>query len=228
MKAFLARARACVEAGLPEVLALRESREEKADGSYVTGGDLLLQERLMELVSREMPDARVVSEELAAGDTAIEADGRVVVIDPIDGTENFTVGFPLWGVSISCFSGGVHQASLLGCPELGEWISSGTVVAPRFRSRVRGLSSSLNRDDLERATSGFEYRILGCCVYNMMSVIRGSFLSFENPKGARSWDILAGLNLAREAGLSVIVDGEEYAGQYLVSNRRYRFKVEHR
>ena len=54
----------------------------------------------------------------------------------------------------------------------------------------------------------------------------GSFLPFENPKGANSWGILGGLNLAVEHGLRVEVEGRTYAGEYLEPTRKYRFKVE--
>jgi len=67
--------------------------------------------------------------------------------------------------------------------------------------------------------------MIGCCVVNMMSVIRGSYLSFENPKGANSWDILAGINLALEHGLYVVVNGKPYTGEYLPAAGKYTFKV---
>jgi fructose-1,6-bisphosphatase/inositol monophosphatase family enzyme len=148
-------------------------------------------------------------------------------VDPIDGTENFTSGLPEWGISVSCYLGGVHSGSLIGCPEIGHWIMTGETIT-RHRSRIRGLSSSLSKEEILEATQGFEYRISGCCVYNMMSVIRGSFLSFENPKGVWSWDILGGLNLALEHGLKVELENKPYAGEYLTPDRRYRFKVENR
>jgi fructose-1,6-bisphosphatase/inositol monophosphatase family enzyme len=114
--------------------------------------------------------------------------------------------------------------SLLGCPELILWLKSGDSI-PNYFSRIRGLSSSLQKEELITATQGHEYRILGCCVYNMINVIRGSFLSFENPKGAHSWDILGGLNLALEHKLKVIVNDKAYSGEYLPADQKYRFWV---
>lgn len=106
------------------------------------------------------------------------------------------------------------------------WLRSGSTVQ-RHRSRIRGLSSSLSRDQIAGVAASPEYRILGCCVVNMMSVITGSFISFENPKGARSWDILAGLNLALEQGLRVQVNDAPYKGEYLVPEHKYRFRIDH-
>ena len=35
---------------------------------------------------------------------------------------------------------------------------------------------------------------MGCCAYNMLNVVRGSYKSFSNLNGAYSWDVLAGFN----------------------------------
>lgn len=209
---------------LADVLALRNTAIAKDDGSYVTEGDLLVQRVVLDLVGRHLSGALVVSEEMENQASIDPGDRWVVVVDPIDGTENFTSGLPEWGVSICCYRGGVHQGSLIGAPEMGRWLRTGQELT-RFRSRIRGLSSSLSKEDILKVGTGPEYRMLGCCVVNMMSVIRGSFLTFENPKGARSWDILAGLNLALEHGLSVEVDGAPYTGAYLAPDGKYRFKI---
>lgn len=209
---------------LPRVLELRATREQKADGSYVTKGDLLVQQLVIDSITAEFDDFQIISEELKNLNVDVNA-RDVFVVDPIDGTENFTSGFVEWGVSIAHYRDGMHLASLLYCPEMNLSIQTGDTIV-RHQSRVRGLSSSLSMEDLINATQGYEYRILGCCVYNMMCVLRGSFCSFENPKGANSWDILAGLNLALEHGLKVTVNDEEYYGEYLPHTQKYRFKVE--
>ena len=210
---------------LSGILALRDTREAKPDGSYVTQGDLRVQEILFRAARAHLASPYFVSEELKLTDAPPENRATIVVIDPIDGTENFTSGLPEWGVSISCFRNGRHAGSLIGSPEIGVWLQSGFTLVRRFQSRIRGLSSSLTKEQILAATEGYEYRILGCCVYNMIQVIRGSFQSFENPKGANSWDILGGLNLALEQGLTVTVEGKNYAGEYLPPTRKYRFKV---
>jgi myo-inositol-1(or 4)-monophosphatase len=221
---FLDKVRSKIQENIHDVIALRNERSLKSDLSFVTHGDLLINTIIEDMASEEGADIVVVSEEKINAENLSLA-GFVIVVDPIDGTENFTSGFPMWGVSVSCYFNGVHQGSLLGCPEMNLWLKSGDTF-PKFFSRVRGLSSSLNMDDLIKSTQGHEYRILGCCVYNMINVIRGSFLSFENPKGAHSWDILAGLNIALENKLKVIVDGKPYEGEYLPPNRKYKFSVQ--
>jgi myo-inositol-1(or 4)-monophosphatase len=220
---FLNKIETLIKQSIPEVILLRNQRVMKSDLSFVTEGDLMINRMIAAAAAEEGVAITVVSEENPEKHV-VETAGIIVVVDPIDGTENFTSGLPMWGVSVSCFHDGKHTGSLLGCPEMNLWIKTGDTI-PLFFSRIRGLSSSLMMDELIKATQGHEYRILGCCVYNMINVIRGSFLSFENPKGAHSWDILGGLNLALEHNLNVVVDDKEYKGEYLPANRKYRFRV---
>jgi len=222
---FLTRIQSKIQEQIAEVILLRDERSMKQDLSFVTRGDMMINEIIERTAHAEGCDITVVTEESARHEV-VSTQGYIVVVDPIDGTENFTSGLPEWGVSISCFMDGRHVGSLLGCPELGVWIKSGDKI-PKFYSRIRALSSSLKMEELIKATQGHEYRILGCCVYNMINVIRGSFLSFENPKGAHSWDILGGLNLALEHKLKVTVNDKEYSGEYLQADQKYRFRVEH-
>jgi myo-inositol-1(or 4)-monophosphatase len=224
-RVFLDKVEVKIKASIEDIIHLRSMRKMKDDLSFVTEGDLLINKIIEDLANEAGGDIVIVSEETKSSHDLVST-GHVIVVDPIDGTENFTSGLPEWGISVSCFKDGIHTGSLLACPEMNIWLKSGDTV-PKFYSRIRGLSSSLNMDELIKATQGHEYRILGCCVYNMINVIRGSFLSFENPKGAHSWDILGGLNIALEQNLKVTVNGKAYSGEYLPANQKYKFKVEH-
>lgn len=201
---------------------------DKADGSYVTGADMLLNELIVDNILEIDPTAIIVSEESANNLQLTDLAGKeVYVVDPLDGTENFVSGLAEWGISISHYSAGVHSDSLIYCPELQRAIRTGDpkVLRSTRPSRIAGLSSSLSMEMLLALPASYEYRITGCCVYNMLCVIRGSFASFSNPRGANSWDILAGLNLALEHGLKVTVNDNDYTGQYLHSDQKYRFSV---
>lgn len=77
---------------LDRTLALREPRRKKADGSFVTDGDLLCQSVLSEALSQIAPEYTIVSEEASIPEFL---GPKVAVIDPIDGTENFTSGLSI-------------------------------------------------------------------------------------------------------------------------------------
>jgi len=213
-----------IKKNISNVTELRNHRKEKPDGSYVTEGDLLVEKIVKETILRLIKNASIISEESEKKQQGHHA-GFLIVVDPIDGTENFTSGLPEWGVAVCCYKNGIHLASMIGCPELNLWLLSGDPVKSKNSSRIRALSSSFTKEDLLNFTDGYEYRIFGCCVYNLIQVIKGSVFSFENPKGANAWDILAGINLALENGLTVTVNGQKYAGEYLKTNKKYCFKI---
>jgi len=222
---ILQQIQATIESNLDEVLSLRDTRIKKSDDSYVTQGDLLVQEFTLATLRSHLPDARIISEELEELPTpGMLASGDVVIIDPVDGTENFTSGLPEWGVSLCHYRDGAHVESLLLCPEMGLRLGTGDTIRPQ-QSRIAGISSSLTKEDILALEPGFEYRIIGCCVLNMLNVVRGAYATFENPKGAKVWDIIAGLNLALEHGHTVTVEGQPYQGQLLDPTGRYKFRI---
>lgn len=213
-----------VRENLAQILLLREERVSKEDGSYVTKGDLLCQNLIMDYLKTLGESFVVVSEEMDLKNFVYDEEKDYIVLDPIDGTENFTSGLKEWGISVSVFKKGRHSESMIMLPELDLCLTTGDKIE-RFDSRICGLSSSLNLNDLSKLESGYEYRIMGCCVYNMYNVVTGSYARFENPLGAWAWDISAGLNLALEHGLEVIVDDENYQGGFLSLNKKHSFKV---
>ena len=113
---------------------------------------------------------------------------------------------------------------MLLLPELDCVLKTGDKVE-KFESRIAGISSSLTKMEILNLEPGFEYRIIGCCVYNMYNVIIGAYNTFENPKGAKVWDIIPGLNLALENGLTVTVNNKKYNGELLEPTKKYCFTI---
>lgn len=214
-----------IKAHLVEILLLRDRFSKKVDGSYVSDGDKLVQSIVFEYVKAHLPGYELISEELAPFDNHIWRDSSsYVVLDPIDGTENFVSGLKEWGVGISIYAVGKHQQSCIYLPELDEVQITGMPLR-KYRSRIYGLSSSLNKHNLMSLPDGFEYRIIGCSMYNLLSAVRGSFAVFENVNGVNCWDILPGLNLALEHGCKVAIDGQPYSGQILFPLRKYKIRI---
>ena len=210
---------------LQEVLKLRTEKEKKSDDSYVSKGDLLMDKLVADFIAKNYTDFLLISEETHKGqDVDVNSYKYIIVVDPIDGTENFVSGLREWGVGVSVYEKGKHQESLIALPELGEYIITGNKLT-RFESRIAGLSSSLSKQHLLELEEGYEYRIIGCCMYNMLQVVKGSFATFQNPKGANVWDILPGLNLALENNLEVIVENKKYHGEFLQPSQKYRFRI---
>lgn len=210
---------------LDEVLLLRTQKEKKADDSFVSKGDLLMDQLVADFVAANYTNYTLISEETHQNETVdLDASTYIIVVDPIDGTENFVSGLREWGVGISVYKNKQHLESLIALPELNEYILTGDPIQ-RYESRIAGLSSSLSKQHLLELEEGYEYRIIGCCMYNMLQVVKGSFATFQNPKGANAWDILPGLNLALENKLEVIVENKQYNGEFLQPTQKYRFSI---
>ena len=89
--------------------------EQKADGSLVTKYDKWADQELRDRIAATFPDHGVLTEE---AEHIFPSTDWCWVIDPIDGTTNFTRGVPLWGVSLglliqrhSCFWPCIHAAN---------------------------------------------------------------------------------------------------------------------
>lgn len=216
-----------IRRALPTVLAGRDHLRLKGDNSYVSEGDLLIQSIVDAWVRERLPDYQLISEEMAPFDEVWNPTGKYVILDPIDGTENFISGLKEWGIGLSIYANGQHQESCIYLPELDEQQITGMSMK-RFHSRIVGLSSSLSAEDMVNLKwqQGVEFRIIGCAMYNLLMASRGSFKAFENVKGVNCWDILPGLNLAREAGCKTWVDNEPYKGQILFPTKKYRVRIE--
>lgn len=209
---------------LDHIISLRKDKMLKSDDSYVSKGDLLVQSLIQDYINSSLTDFFLVSEETPEDNIDYIKKDNIIIVDPIDGTENFVSGLKEWGVAVSVYIKGEHVESMLALPELNNYLISGDIIN-KYESRIAGISSSLTKDDLLKLEEGFEYRIIGCSVYNLYNVINGSYFSFENPKGAWIWDIIPGLNLALENDLVVTVNNKVYDGELLRPDRKYIFKI---
>lgn len=197
----------------------------KEDGSPVTEADVWMENRISGILREFIPDLVLVGEE--SFQSLADETGTIALVDPIDGTENFCSGLKEWGISVGIWHGGAHVASMLSMPELGERLVTGQKVE-KLGSRITGFSSSFSEEIASGIRLAGEYRVTGCAVYNIYNVIRGAFVRFVNPKGARAWDLLPGAMLALEHGCEVNLDEKKYHGEFLDPSRKYRIDILHR
>jgi len=93
--------------------------EEKAPDDLVTIADWEAEVRLTEGLSALDPEARVIGEEACAADAALLDGidrGRVWIIDPVDGTNNFASGRTPFGMMIALVEDGVTKAGWIYDP----------------------------------------------------------------------------------------------------------------
>lgn len=214
-----------IRANLPEILSLRGTGRLKPDNSFVSDGDLLCQKLIFDYLRDNVNDYIVFSEESENDTSLINESKLIITVDPIDGTENFVSGLKEWGVGVSIYKGGEHQQSMIALPELDICLCTGDKIERITNSRICGLSSYMRAEDFAQLDDSMEYRIMGCCMYNMYNVIRGSYRQFSHLKGCYSWDILPGINLALAQSLCVEIDGTQYYGEFLMPGIKYRFSI---
>lgn len=208
---------------LPQLERLRSQVTIKGDDTPVTAADKLVQSELESFLRNQLTDLTFVGEEDEAGWDQ-EPTGWVAVVDPIDGTENFTSSLPEWGTAVSIFRNGIHAASMIALPELGRRVISGDQLS-YGSSRITAFSSGISEELVRQIADTPQARLFGAAVYNLYNVITGRVQRFVNPVGAYSWDLLAGLQLALEHGCSVTVDDAPYTGEYLHPGVRYRIDI---
>lgn len=98
------------------------SIQAKAEYDLVTEADLASERRILEILREAYPDFNVYAEE--SGSSASGGSGRAAtsasggrgseytwLVDPLDGTHNFSIGFPYFGVSIALLKG---EEAILG------------------------------------------------------------------------------------------------------------------
>lgn len=195
----------------------------KKDGSPVTSADIYIEQIVYDFVKKRLPAVCFIGEE-SFDFNFMQTNDYIVVFDPIDGTENFCSGLMEWGVSFGLWKGTEHLGSFLLMPELNIRLVSGDELE-KLQSRITGISSSMSQEVIEVMNEPGEYRIMGCAVYNLFNVIRGSFSRFVNPKGAYVWDLMPGIMLALEHGRTVFVNSERYTGQFLDPTVKYKIDV---
>ena len=208
---------------MEDIKNLKNKTIQKSDNSFVSEGDLLVQKLIADEIKKKYNNYFFISEENDHKEKWKKYKD-FIVLDPIDGTDNFISGMKEWGVGISIFKDKEHTESMIFLPDMNITLKSGDKVS-KNKSRIIGMSSRYFKKGLKPCDNNFEYRALGCSMINMYYVITGSFKSYVDTNGGYIWDILPGLNLALENNCEVYVEGEKYNGQFLSPDKRYKLEI---
>ncbi|HER34419.1 MAG: inositol monophosphatase [Halothiobacillaceae bacterium] len=88
-----------------------QAAERKTDGSWVTATDHAMQSELQTGLAERFPTHGFLGEEMSVAEQEHAwrecLDGRPTwVVDPLDGTSNFRLGFPVFSVTVALLAGG--------------------------------------------------------------------------------------------------------------------------
>lgn len=189
--------------------------EEKNDGSLVTQSDKWADGELRRLLQKEFPDHGVLSEE---GTHVFPQQDWCWIIDPIDGTTNFTRGVPLWGVSLGLLYKGTPVFGHVYMPPLdqrfhGYWLAGSGLEGPTgayldgepiYTSKAAPAGSQFF-SLCARSTAVLQkpfpckIRMLGVATYNLLTVGAGISLGAVEAT-PKIWDIAAVWAITQAAG----------------------------
>jgi myo-inositol-1(or 4)-monophosphatase len=216
----------------------------KAHHEILTKADLMSEKIIITEIRKNFPKHRILSEEKGKIDSRSD---YLWVIDPLDGTTNFSMHNPLWSVSIGvAFRGrivlGIIYAPFLdelyiaekgnGASRNGKKIS----VSKHTKKSLHTFCHGRNEKDVKRALKYYrkqklnelDCRQLGSAALELAYVASGRIESIMIP-GASSWDVAAGVLLVREAGGKVTdFQGREWrltSKDMLASNGRVHQSV---
>ncbi|MEX2256207.1 MAG: 3'(2'),5'-bisphosphate nucleotidase CysQ [Acidimicrobiia bacterium] len=216
-------ARYADEAGIL-LLELRErgANDAWSRGSMGDAGDVLANRRLLELLHAEHPDDRVLSEESADDPRRVDAE-RVWIIDPLDGTREYTeLGRTDWAVHVALWERGRGLAAgAVALPAQGRVLATGAppvVPAPDGRP-LRVVVSRTRPPAAARRVAealGAELVGMGSAGAKAMAVVDGAVDAYVHSGGQYEWDSAAPAAVAVSAGLHV----SRLDGSALEYNRR--------
>lgn len=192
---------------------------QKADGSLVTQADKWADQAICDAIASHFFGYGILSEE---SDKVFPDTEWCWVIDPLDGTTNFTRGLPIWSISMGLLYQGTPIFGYVHVPPLGQsfhgfWAGSSGLATPSgaFLNHHPIHSSS---DDATKnhffnlcsrstavITTDFpcKIRMLGVASYNFLTVAAGAALGGieATPK---VWDIAGAWVIVQAAGGSWI------------------------
>jgi 3'(2'), 5'-bisphosphate nucleotidase len=169
-------------------------------------GDRSAHDLLLALLAQHRPDDAVLSEE-GSDDKARLSSRRVWIVDPLDGTREFSEP-PRddWAVHVALWQDGDLVAGAVAQPALGATFHTGAppVVPPRTVGRPRvAVSRSRPPAFVEALAAELDAELvpMGSAGAKVISVVRDASDAYVHAGGQYEWDSAAPVAVARAAGL---------------------------
>lgn len=188
---------------------------QKPDGSLVTRSDQWADQELRDAIASNFTGYGILSEE---GDTTFPGTEWCWVIDPLDGTTNFTRGIPIWSISLGLLYQGTPVFGYVYVPPTNEsfhgfWQGSFDLATPSgaFRNHhpIHTSDDAPTKNHFfnlcSRSTAviqkGFpcKIRMLGVASYNFLTVASGAVLGGMEAT-PKVWDFSAAWVIVQASG----------------------------
>ncbi|WP_236827771.1 MULTISPECIES: inositol monophosphatase family protein [unclassified Blastococcus] len=169
-------------------------------------GDAAAQQAILGVLTGARPGDAVFSEEAVDDARRLTAD-RVWIVDPLDGTREYSDPARAdWAVHVALWAGGDLVAAAVALPALDEVhvTEPAPALPPRPGGPVR-IAVSRTRPPAEAQAVadalGGELVPLGSAGYKTLAVVRGEVDAYVHGGGMYQWDSAAPVAVARAAGL---------------------------
>ncbi len=184
------------------LIALRaRSGQGRALGSE---GDRCAQQLLMAGLSDRFPGDRVRSEESRDEGPLSTSSGRMWIVDPLDGTREYSEGRSDWAVHVALAVDGRPVVGAVALPALGIVLSTATPpVVPIAPAVLRMVVSRTRPPDFVPGVAerlGAEVVPMGSAGAKIAAVVRGEAELYVHAGGQYEWDSAAPVAVALAAG----------------------------
>lgn len=198
------------------------SPELKPDLSVVTIADKEAEAAIINILAQS--GYTIIAEETGVHE---HKTSKVWVVDPLDGTSNFSRGIPIFGVAIALLDDGLpilagiaHDGELFLAERTKGVTLNGKQIRIPSEEPTRGyISYDMARNQLEdflvrlvkfSSAINSDKRKFGCCTFGFTRAATGQADAYI-AHGQPAWDLAAGVLIAQEAGCVVTTwRGEEW------------------
>jgi myo-inositol-1(or 4)-monophosphatase len=185
----------------------------KADKSVVTEADLAADQLIIQNIRENFPNDLLLTEELQPTSPAERAmqDNAGWVVDPLDGTTNFSLGLHIWGTLLTRLENGYPHLTVMYFPVLdemyhairdqGAWRNGARlhVRAPDPGRPLPFFACCSRTFRRYQVNVPYKPRILGSSAYTFNAVASGmAVIGFESTP--KIWDIAGSWLMVHEAG----------------------------
>ena len=179
----------------------------------LTEADLAANRILIDAISAAFPDDAILSEETADTPARL-SNARCWIIDPLDGTREFTLGIPEFCVSVGFVKDGEAVVGALLNPATGQLVAGavghgvtldGEPVRVSGHDSVEGARFLVSRSELEKGwfddlKGSADLTPMGSVAWKFGLVAAGQAEASFTPKPRNEWDLCGGVACIRAAG----------------------------
>jgi myo-inositol-1(or 4)-monophosphatase len=182
---------------------------QKADHTVVTEADIAADQLITKSILKQYPQDKIISEE--SSHRLEDASSPTWIIDPLDGTTNFSLGLSIWGISIARLINGYPELGVIYFPLINEFYTtrreSGAFLnhipiathAPDPSQPMSFFACCSRSFRYYNISIPYKPRIMGSGAYTFCMLARGSaLLGFD--AAPKIWDLAAAWLLVEEAG----------------------------